>query len=107
MSIEPAITGVSVEAAFRIEDVDVKAGFLEEALLDAEFDEARVPEAALRDGDFECFGTGTRCGQRSFQYDRKCEGTAHDAQSSLIPTCLSSHGLEGWSMRRGGKGSPH
>jgi hypothetical protein len=102
MSIEPAITGVSVEAPpFRIEDVDVEAGFLEEALLDAELDEARVPEAALRDRYFECFGTGTRCGQRSFQYDRKCEDTAHDAQSSLIPTCLSSHGPGGLEQARG------
>jgi hypothetical protein len=79
-------------AAFRIEDVDVEAGFLEEPLLDAELDEARVPEAALSDRNLECFGTGARCGQRNFEYDRKCEGTAHDAESSLIPACLSSHG---------------
>src|ERR1700730_3134316 len=78
-------------AAFRIEDVDVEAGFLEEALLDAELDEARVPEAALGDRDFERFSAGARCGQRSCQYDRKCEGTAHDSQSSLIQPCLSSH----------------
>ena len=52
----------------------------------------RVPEAALGDRDFERFSAGARCGQRSCQYDRKCEGTAHDAQSSLIRPCLSSHG---------------
>src|SRR5262249_4867597 len=78
-------------AAFRIEDFDVEADLLEEALLDSELDEARVPESALGNRDFECFGIGARCAQRSFQYDRKCEGTVHDAQSSFIPTCLSSH----------------
>jgi hypothetical protein len=62
------------------------------------------PAGALRDGDFECFGTGTRCGQRSFQYDRKREGTAHDAQSSLIPTCLSSHGPGGLEQAQGRQG---
>src|SRR5262249_23592692 len=83
---------------FRIENANVRADFLEQPLLDSELDKTRVPESALGNRDFEFFGIGARCAQRSFQYDRKCEGTVHDAQSSFIPTCLSSH--EEWKAWR-------